>query len=1142
MSDTLPSRSPEQSGNHHPEQEALPETRTIPGSAPVLAGNPPDTPAGSGVPPTWVTNTPRPVIRSTDLMPEGDITRSEPVASYEVLGELGRGAMGVVYKARQLALNRIVALKCILAGELALPSEIARFRAEAEVLAQLEHPNIVQIYEIGADSGRPFFSMEFVEGGSLAALIRGKPQPARMAAWLVETLAWAMHAVHQRGIVHRDLKPGNVLMKCKGAEASASSVVSLDQLEPKITDFGLAKRLDEAGGRTAEGVLVGTPCYMAPEQAEGRLKDIGPVTDVYALAAILYELITGRPPFTAPDLLDILSQVRTQEPVPPRRLQPTCPRDLEIICLKGLQKEFWRRYESAQELAEDLRHFREGKPIRARPVPGWERALKWARRRPTQAALAFAVVLAVLGMVVGSLFFGLYEREKATLAEKENQAQRQQSKRRAEIDQRWRQAEAAKAEAQVALSQGRPEEADLQFRTAYESLQSAQALIDTDPEAIEGELRRQIDRGLQQAREQLDDLGEKQKVQARSKRFAKARETVLLHDVPLPGASAAWHREEVRRLAKQALDEWEVKAEGPPAEAVKGLARQGRHFESEEQQELARHCYELLLIWAEAEADTPVEVVADRVTQARRALGLLELAEALGQAHGVPTPKAFHVRRARYLSQAGDEPAARAARALAEPMKSVTALDFFLSGLESYRQGQFRPAAQACAAALQLPTDPFWPQYLQALCYFQLKRPAEALAGLTACLSRQPDFLWARVVRALAHAELRELPEAEADFALALRQAKEPADRYVILTNRGAMWARRQKWDAAVEDLVAASKLQASASEPHANLAYVYQERESWQAALSELNKALACQPGDPALYYTRAQLHQKRGDRAGARRDYEQVIALNPRDRKKLASSHVLLAHLCHLDGEYPAALAECDAALQVFADFSPAYLQRTDTLLQLKRGREAGEALDRYLSKTENPKPADYKARGLIHHQLGEFPAALEAFNRALLRDQAPEILSLRGWVYLNLGAADPALADFEAVLKRSPRHADALCGRAHARVALGKVAEAVKDAEASLKALPATDRNHPRLLLNVACVYARAMLPRTPKQSRREQIAADRYETRAVDLVREALERTPAGERRAFWRESIQKEPALTAIRRGSAMQQLARLYGS
>jgi eukaryotic-like serine/threonine-protein kinase len=311
------------------------------------------------------------------------------IPGYRVDGVLGSGGMGVVYRAWDPRLNRPIALKMLLAGAQARPTELERFQREAQAVAALRHPNIVQVYDVGQVGGRPYFTMEFVEGRDLAETIQGNPQPASKAATVVAILADAIHVAHQSGIVHRDLKPSNVLLAADGT--------------PKVTDFGLARRLEGEKELTLSGSPMGTPSYMAPEQARGDKHAVGPATDVYALGAILYELLTGRPPFRAETPTATLHQVITDDPVSPARLNPRVPRDLDTICLKCLHKEPHRRYETAAALAEDLRRFEQGEPVKARRVGPMERAARWAWRRPALAgSLATGVLLActLIGTII----------------------------------------------------------------------------------------------------------------------------------------------------------------------------------------------------------------------------------------------------------------------------------------------------------------------------------------------------------------------------------------------------------------------------------------------------------------------------------------------------------------------------------------------------------------------------------------------------------------------------------------------------------------------------------------------------------------------------------------------------------------------
>jgi eukaryotic-like serine/threonine-protein kinase len=349
------------------------------------------------------------------------------VPGYEITEILGRGGMSVVFKARQIALQRIVALKMLQNLECAGEKELARFHREADVIARLQHPNIVQIYDVGEVAKRPYFVLEYVAGGNLAEHLDGTPQSARLASKFVEVLARAVHAAHANGVIHRDLKPANILLvptderavgsinKSRGPGASAADSVILDAV-PKIADFGVAKIAEAQlhSNLTATGDLVGTPSYMAPEQAAPSGVPVGPTADVYALGAIFYELLTGRPPFKGETPVDTILQVLHSEPVSLISLQPNIPRDLETICLKCLRKEPRHRYHSASDLADDIQSFLRGGPIKARPMGTLEKTWRWVRTHPMPSGLVAAGLLTpIMALVILSLLSARLVRSSA---------------------------------------------------------------------------------------------------------------------------------------------------------------------------------------------------------------------------------------------------------------------------------------------------------------------------------------------------------------------------------------------------------------------------------------------------------------------------------------------------------------------------------------------------------------------------------------------------------------------------------------------------------------------------------------------------------------------------------------------------------
>ena len=453
----------------------------------------------------------RPTVPSSAKQPTS--VPQATVTGYEILGILGRGGMGVVYKARQVGLNRIVALKMILSGAHASDEELQRFRTEAEAVARLRHPNIVQIFDIGERDGRPHFALEYCEGGSLQQQLDGTPMDPRRAATLLATLAEAVAHAHAHGIIHRDLKPANILLTADG--------------EPKLTDFGLAKRIDEDQGQTGTEAVLGTPTYMAPEQAAGKTRQVGPSADLYSLGAIFYDLLTGRPPFRGTTVLDTIQMVQTAEPVPPRRLQPGVPADLQTICLKCLEKDPHRRYPGAKALAEDLRAYLDGRPIQARPTTALERGWKWARRKPALAGLVALAVLTPLVVAGVSLGFSLHLAGLNTQISEQNDALGEKT---TALEDSNTTLEAQKV--QLEARKVELENSQTKLQTALQDLQERQNKLE---KALSGEQSAKEDAqtSFLEAQVASDDLLNLARVELRKPGSEKMRQTILRRAVSM---------------------------------------------------------------------------------------------------------------------------------------------------------------------------------------------------------------------------------------------------------------------------------------------------------------------------------------------------------------------------------------------------------------------------------------------------------------------------------------------------------------------------------------------------------------------------------------------------------------------------------
>jgi len=1034
------------------------------------------------------------------------------VEGYEILGRLGQGGMGVVYKARQRGLDRMVALKMVRAGLHAGPEQLTRFRIEVRAVARLRHPNVVQVYDVGEAGGLPYVALELLEGGSLDARVAGTPQPERWAAELLATLARAIASAHRAGVVHRDLKPANVLFTPDGT--------------PKLADFGLAKRLDEDDGQTHSGQVMGSPSFMAPEQARGRGREVGPPADIYSLGALLYETLTGRPPFKGGSAMETLYQVVNDEPVPPSRLRPGLSRDLETICLKCLEKDARRRYPDADALADDLGRHLAGSPILARRVGPRERLWKWARRQPAAAALVVGVLAALIGLAIALVRHGEAIRAHADwLADRRTDGAVVLSQARAEAGAgRW--AEGRRTLGDWLLStRGDPALADLRGR--------ADALL------------ARIDRESA-ARARLADFG-------------RWRREAQLRDVQFAGIDRRDNIEATRRAARAALDAF---GEGPAGEDWAPATLPGS-LTPAERAEVERGRRELLLAWAEAIArPLPGE---DPRRQAARSLRALDRA-----AEGRPPSHALHLLRASALEAAGDAGAGARERAEAGAIPPVDALDHLLGGRELLRGRRWIAAIAEFEEALRLEPDQFRAQLLLAVAELQIGRTGPARAGLNACLQREPGAIYLFLLRGFAYGEeaharrqaAREasprlvaqeaeaegqFEAAEADYRTALALGPDDDARYAVLVNRGVLRVRSLRLDEAVADLREAVRLRPDHFAAYVPLGQAYGKQGRVDDAVEQFTRGLAIEPDLPALRRCRALARVDRGRpgpeaRDGAIRDLSEAIRIEPPDSPEAAADRARRARLLLLGGKPAEALADADEAVRIAPDDPDASLVRVKALLELRRFAEVVAACDDALGRGR--RSADLlEVRGLARANREDYPGAIRDYTLALTLDPSrPSPLMHRGWAYIVSDAPRLALHDFDEAVRIAPDDPDAYTGRGFARALHGQHRAAVADADAEESLRHGGDPDA-RVTYNAARIYARAAAPTAggPRRGTGQARVAEDYQDRAHALIRLAIERLPADRRAGFWRDVVQGDPALAAIRQSPKFARLAGQLG-
>jgi tetratricopeptide (TPR) repeat protein len=954
------------------------------------------------------------------------------------------------------------------------------------------------------------------------------PLAPREAAELIETVARAVHYAHERGIVHRDLKPANILLQTAPDSAthhdSAPAARGLCAV-PKITDFGLAKDLEREDSHTRTDTVVGTPHYMAPEQATGKGENIGPGTDIYALGAILYELLAGKPPFEADSPFNVLLRVTREEAEPIRRRRPNTPRDLEIICLKCLHKQPHRRYGSAAELADDLRRFLNYEPIRARPASTRERLVQWVRRHPAWAGLAAGLVIAAvaLGCVTVSNL---------------REAQRRR--------------DAARDHAYDLLDKARGANAAGQYDQALAHLHQLAPLLNEAgvPEQVRASadiLTREVE-GRVEARELL-------------KQFEVLHDESLFYAAPGNYLVAARKAQAALSLIGFTADAWQ------PSES----------FTEEQAGALKRGCLELFLVLAESEDPYGSDKQTDK---ALSALAWLDRAEKLR----LRDYRAFHLRRALYLERAGKSKEAEEEQDLAKACAVASAFDRSLIGREEFLRNNVKEALAWFTAAVEGDKPDFWVWYYKALCYVRLNQLELADESLTAALSLK-KMVWPYLLRGFVRGQLQLFQQGESDLSAAEKllneqrevregneDRKEDVDaRYVLLNNRAVMtlgrvaqmrnakrWTEvecQEKFEEALADLRAATKLKSDQYQAFVTAGQAFGERHDPSTALNNIDAAIKKveKQGNTdiatlaLLYRIRARWEEEAKRLPEALASLQQAADLfDP--MSGAAERAKFLAEIGHVNARnrrFAEAIAAYDEALKLNDCLIEALKVRAECLLKLERWKEAEEAFDKVIGSTNAPSAKQFAGRALARMKRMDKPdregaVADLTLALALAREPAKESYWLqRGQLYLALEQYPAALDDFKKALDRK-RGAAALLGRATVQARLGRQALAIADVDEALRQKDLT----PNQRYAAAAVFALAAgafdEPPGRTLTKSESDTRLEYQDRAIEQVRLSLLALPPEQRVEFWKSHPARDRALAPLRSTPGFTKLRREF--
>lgn len=1136
---------------------------------------------------------------------------------YDLVDNFAHGGMGNIWKAHDQRIHRDVAYKELLPRALRRPRVVDRFVQEAQITGQLEHPGIVPIYDLGwQENGAPFYAMKLVHGEEMKDRIeemhklpKDSTEYRRMFVKLLGSFIDTCNALafaHTRGVLHRDLKPQNVMLgafgetlvldwglaKILGGDAErtdGSVIVSGDYNDEFDADEELAgeslaslaeatnptRIIDgpegesnaatqmvgtvktdsrTAGTETKYGSVMGTPAYMPPEQAEGKLDLMDGRTDIYSLGAILYEILTNDAPIPRTKMDEMLDHVINKPITSPLEREPTTPRPLNAIAMKALSKRREDRYRSALDLAQDVEDYLADEPVSAYPEPWYDRARRWAKRHRTAVTSTAAVMIAV---ILGVVAWNSIESSRISGLQSS--------------------AEAKLSEARSLAAEGRFDDATLRLTEANglvaneTSLETVAAGIDAQLTAIERLVEAAERERVTTIRVKAEqDLAASADVIRSGERLNDAQAVLTevvtrLSDEPaladlherakrsLAAATALIANQQERDAAQQTyslflslvdrsrffatvttgddLIQNATTARDAASEAFElygGLSddylTDTKHLSNEQVEDVRQGSYELLLVMAESELTLVRDADdAEQVEAAGRALEALEQAESLGV-----KSRALLLRRARYYNTAGDDNQRDLTLLDAESVQPASALDFFLIGEERRRAGQFEQALQSYRKALQVDPEHFWSLHQMAQTHLLSGQAEAAVAGYTACIARRPDERICYLTRGIAYASLGQVEAALADLNHA--QQLDP-NLYAVYLNRGAVHVAAKDYEAAIADFQQAAEIRPTYAGPHVNLGEVLRIQEKHTEAEAALAKAIDLDGSNAKAHRIRALSRRAQKQHEGARSDLQQVIALDD-DPLSIADAWQQIGKTWHIDGEPEQALEAYGNSITANPDNADNYRLKAEILLALNRDDEAVEAFTKFLEFGKEIGDV-YRARALALAKLGRSREAMSDFTRALELEPSANMLVRRGWSFL-LEANQLAAADFDAAISANPDNADAWNGRGYARVMMGQINEAIGDAEQALvRAAKQVQAEGPGAwphIYNAATIYSQAVGrivkdARIPEEAREANAA--KLTTRAVQIIGMTLQAAGPAQRTAVIG-TLQSDTALNPIR--------------